>query len=319
MSSNCLEVVRPFVNEANSQGLDYQVFGGVGSYALKDVNVEILPDEEIVYAGREVDFDKLPLIRKNGSVRDLDLLIRTTDQSTVDRAAELASDIVGSKLEISAFGYQPLSKYERMLLNPVVGSSMSWVSDRFVSLSSGKVEVAKKAVFPFSVDIDPESLKSWELIVHGSPEPIPISHPGAVLTNYLTRSLSGVRPKDKPKVRELAQNLFKKYPELTEWLHDGPGRTQLDLANVLHSLRAPRHRSPIYLGGNLSVTAVPFEDVIEHPSNMYSGNPNEAKLHARIAVLKSRVLHLFEGQERIVAPYQKYAESHMRLFTGARS
>ncbi|MFI5271073.1 MAG: hypothetical protein ACHQT9_03455 [Candidatus Saccharimonadales bacterium] len=316
MSKNSIEIIRPFIAGLGEEH-DLQVIGGVGSFVLKNPAAEILVDEQLVIAPPDeyMDYSDIGQFRKDGNRRDFDVLVRSSSPEEIGAVEELAQETIGRELELSVFGLHTIAQLDSQRAHPVQSLAKVWVADRYVSEEDGQIVDAKKALFPFAVDIDFDSLETWHLMI-GNDKPIPIPHPGTVVLNYLTRSVSGLRPKDADKIEELGLNVFKKAPELVDWIVDGPGRTQIDLARVFHSLREPKDGQTLVVGGRLEVSPYPCSVLTEHPAMLVDGDERLAKAAIAVSRFKARTLHTAESQEAIVTAFQRYVERYLGFITG---
>jgi hypothetical protein len=193
------------------------------------------------------------------------------------------------------------------------------LSDRYVEESGGEIRRLQRALFPFAVEVDPESLVTWRLQVGKEALTTPIPHPGATLLNYLTRSVSGLRPKDAGKVigtpeqPGLAPRILA-VPGMKEWLFDGPGRSTLHFAAVLHGLRQPRNdQQPLRLADGVLLTPV-HPDTLDHDEAFMYMTPKHTPLEQggaslQAAKIKARGLHAAERNERIVDLWQRFMEN----------
>ena len=72
----------------------------------------------------------LPCLRENGTVRDLDTLVQSTDKTVVKGCRQKIADAIGDKLVVSAFGLNPYEKNRRGIFD--------FVGDRYVD-SEGRL------------------------------------------------------------------------------------------------------------------------------------------------------------------------------------
>lgn len=304
---NCVDIIRPF-NEAIGGREDVQLIGGIGSAALTHPETVIVPEEKRVIAPYDL---YLPQYRPDGNLRDFDALVLSYKKEKVAEVEELSEEIMGDELELSLFGLKPIVQLARMKLHPYREGLKQFLSDRYVlEEEDAGVEVAVKALFPFSVGMNLETLETWRLYIgERDPFPAPIPHPGTVVLNYLTRSISGLRPKDADKVSTIADALFKQAPDMRDWLMDGPGYEQVELARVLQKLS---RKGSLAVGSTLEITPVP-ESLREHSAFMLS----DAAPATQAAVLlasyaKARGLRTFESQEKIVTIWQRLGEKRVK-------
>ena len=101
----------------------------------------------------------------------------------------------------------------------------------------GRPEAIQKSLFPFAADMDPESFENWRLFIGEKDKyPMPIPPPGSIMLNYFTRAAYGLRHKDREKIMAMASNIAQKNPGVRDWIMDGPGRSQMELARILNQL-----------------------------------------------------------------------------------
>ena len=86
--------------------VSYSVVGGLGLHAVTNA-AEIDWDNHVVYLPGGVC---LPCLRENGTVRDLDTLVQSTDKVVVKGCQREMTDAIGDKLVISTFGLNPYKK-----------------------------------------------------------------------------------------------------------------------------------------------------------------------------------------------------------------
>jgi len=308
-SDNSLEIIQPFVRDLGDSR-DVQIMGGVGTAALSDPRTEICTYSKEVIAPH--DFF-LPAFRNDGTLRDVDVLVLSSDVLRTSEVDNVLMDTVGSRLERSVFGIRPREVLQRQLAHPLgFRAFRTFLSDRY---EAGSVdgEAYVKSLFPFAVPFDPEALETWTLVVGDDSHRIPIPHPGMTLANYCNRSISGLRPRDEDKIASVAANVFRAAPEIKEWLMNGPGKTQLELGALIASLRHPGLPSMELFNGVTVRTYTP-DELVEHPAFMlpeYSSGYCRSVLG--LAALKATLLHSFENNPRVVTAWRQVAERHADL------
>lgn len=310
----CSEIIAPFASRATADdGLPpIQVMGGNGSAALTNPDTVIDFDAGEIWAPPSSDLGRF---RDNGTKRDADILVLSSHPWDVAAIEASASELIGDQLEVSVFGLKRYIDLDMQRSRPVRSSLKVFLGDRYVDGVSqgfdGQASIIEgyKSVYPFQTPIDSETLATFQLHV-GDAEPVPTTHPGATLLNYLTRSISGLRPKDVEKIERVSDQVLGKHPEVKEWVHDGPGKGTFELARLLHTVREPRE-SPgtLELGQHLRVEPHDFDKLAEHPGFMAADfSPKAQKAVLEAAHLKGRILHFGEGQERVVAFWQGRVE-----------
>ncbi len=299
--ANSMDVIRPFAEWVEAHSADIQLMGGIGSAALADIDtvIDVNAREVIVPDGFE-----LPTQRNNGTLRDLDVLVKSSSRDDIGFVEAAVAETVGEDLEHSVFGFKSADALQRRIDNPLgFVAFKTFLSDRY-EYSDGMV----KSLVPFSVPVDPDSLETWSLVTKDMRIPIP--HPAMSAINYTNRSISGIRPKDRAKLAIVIESSFAKVPQLKEWAIDGPGREQAILGYLLRSL-TPRkdHSDPLGMGMGVPLTP---QQLIEQSAFMY---PELDKVVQRtvlgMAMFKASGLSLFESNATIVSLWQSHGESHL--------
>lgn len=314
----CGEVIAPFVIAANDRPdlAKFQVIGGNGSAALMDPNSFLDTVTGRIVAGASCD---LELLRDDGSKRDADILVLERDPEKIAAVDALAREYIGDELIVSTFGLKMTVDLMNQAGSPFKSTAKVFLGDRYVEgLETGERSVSIwkgfKALYPFMAPITSETLETYQLEVQGSEAVIPTAHPGATLLNYLTRSISGLRPKDEEKVGELADNILS-YPEIREWVHDGPGAPTLELARILHTLRESRKNpEALVLGesGLLQINPLSMDKLYEHEFFMGSNMSDRERVAiVEAARIKSRVVHFGEKQQKLVTWWLKNIEQRI--------
>lgn len=293
---------------------DVQLIGGNGSAALLDQETVIDLDAGTIDAPARCD---LPRFRPDGSLRDMDTLVLSTDTNDIDRIQSLAEASIGDGLKISVFGLKPLEDLERQQRQPLRSTASVFLGDRYVTTSSdaaGRLTHIDgyKALYPFQAPISFEAMETFQLSTRGRTI-TPTAHPGATILNYLTRSISGTRAKDLEKVTTMTERVLTACPDVRAWIHDGPGRHLLELARILHTLRQPR-RDPqtLQIGTMLSIAPLTVADLDHHPMFMATDrNAVGRRSLIELARVKSRVVGTVESNPRIVTFWQNHIEDRL--------
>ena len=158
----------------------------------------------------------------------------------------------------------------------------------------------------------PEALETWWLQIGNRAARFPVPPPGATILNYLTRSSSGLRPKDAKKVHNMAANLQDKAPDIIEWIVDGPGASQLELARVLHTLREGRHTNrPIHVGNVFDVEQLKLGSLATHPSFMLDVNLSTRQGLVEAEHAKSAAMFALEKRPRVVTAWHQHVEPYI--------
>ena len=111
----------------------------------------------------------------------------------------------------------------------------------------------------------------------------------------------------------MAENVLTRYPEVREWIHDGPGQATLDLARILHTLREPRKNAQVLqIGSQLQVVPYSLATLNEHPGFMASAlSRRNQRMIIEMSHLKSRLVGTFEGNSTVVMLWQKHIEDRL--------
>jgi len=290
-----------------------QIIGGNGAAALLNPDTVIDLESRTISAPSSCD---LPRLRVDGSVRDLDTLVLSTDPREVEAVRLLGDESVGGELKVSAFGLRTVAELDAQRDRPLRSTVRIFLADRYVTTTTGEESLPAfdgfKALYPFQVPITNEILESFHLVLDDR-HPVPTSHPGATILNYVTRSISGLRAKDAAKVETMTENILTRYPEIRDWILDGPGRDLFDLARILHTLSEPRRGARTrHLGTQLEITPYPLAALREHPGFMALRRSRPTQhLIVDACHLKSRVLGSFEGNAAIVGFWRKHVEDRV--------
>jgi hypothetical protein len=310
----CIDIVRPFVDALYENRMEdrVQIFGGIGAAALTNADVQIITNEKTIIVPEDA-LDNLKRYRPEGTLRDLDCLVLSSDQDVINNVEAIARQYIpNDALELSFFGLQKMSRLIIQRAHPIESVKDIFLSDRHVGEENGKITEAVRALYPFKVNMPIDALGTWLLYVGRDTKPLPIPHPGAQVLNYLTRSISGLRPKDELKVDKLVRNIAVVEPEIIDWIVDGDGSSQLELGRIFRTLSQPRNElTTQVLGGRLEIKPYDFDYLIKHASFndfVQSGRPGLLKMLLEAERIKSRTLHWAESQEQIVTYWQKHME-----------
>ncbi len=309
--SNCIEIIKPFAEKvAEFPDVEIQLIGGVGSTALAHPELQINTSARTISAPEDL---YLPQFRDDGTRRDLDVLVLSTDKGEIQEVEEFAKQVVGEELEISVFGLKKVDQLKKQKESPFGVSAMkTFLSDRYLTAKDGDQAKAYKALFPFEVPFNVSALETWNLQVGDVALPVP--HPGMSIANYYTRSISGLRPKDADKVSAMAGNIFDKSPLVFMWLVEGDGAPFLGLAGALHTIREPaKGGQQLDIGGAITLTPGNYKELINNPAfSMASSDVAGATL--TIARAKARALHALEKQAKLVTMWQSGIEQKAGFF-----
>jgi len=129
---NCVDIVRPFIVEAaNEKQIRIQILGGIGVAALLNSSTIYDSSASELIAPREGLF--IPRQRENGSPRDMDILVLSTDKRSIEKIEKIADQTIGDRLEVNVFGLHQDTEIKNFQEHPF---SMALVkaalSDRYV-------------------------------------------------------------------------------------------------------------------------------------------------------------------------------------------
>jgi len=129
---NCVDIVRPFVVEATKEKqIRIQILGGIGVAAVLDPSTIYDSSASELIAPREGLF--IPRQRENGSPRDMDVLVLSTDQGSIEKIEKIADQTIEDRLEVNVFGLHQDAEIktfqEHPFSMPVVKAALS---DRYV-------------------------------------------------------------------------------------------------------------------------------------------------------------------------------------------
>lgn len=307
MEKNCIEILRPF-GDALEGVKDVQIVGGIGSLALSNPESRIDMLTNTIVA--PPDF-YIPSRRANKTVRDVDVMVATTDQARINQVVDTLRETVGDEMERSVFGLQKYERLQAQAVSPLGFRAISAVvSDRYEK-PNGELF---KAVFPFAVPMDPLSLETWTLDVNGVRLPVP--HPGMMLINYSQRSIAGLRGKDRGKLFQVRDKVYSEAPEIKGWIMDGPGATQAELTKIINSL-AQRKRDDNILPETGYLTRA---GIARHEAFLVRDNDDWMVQRATLAIAAFKAVNLarLEANGVVVDTWQSLAGSIEKHFSGAK-
>lgn len=300
--SNCIEVIRPFAEALEVDHIsNVQIIGGVNSAALLHHETEFDIDNREIHAPSSLYLDT-HRDDATHSLRDLDVLVLSSSQQQIESIRCYVEQTVRGQLESSVFGIRTAETLKRQIDRPFGFVALrTFLSDRYDN-PDGRDLV--KSIYPFSVDIDPDSIKQWTLMIGDSRIPVP--NPALAVANYACRSISGIRPKDLAKVEALADNIFTKAPEIRDWAVEGPGKSQVELGLLIRSLTPNKEHQDVFKVGR---PIVPLYDLIENEAFIPKDlSYNKQKRLLSITAFKAQGLSFFESNPLVVAFFQKFVE-----------
>lgn len=233
LSRDSFKIVESFLDKY-AESPDVFVIGGLGSAALAHPDMRISDKDRVI----SVPNLELTSIRPDGTTRDIDILVTSTDpKRTLEiewDIARAARDDLGVSVCNIANGEEIIHDLGRPFDLRTIPSGFT--SNRYTDPFSGDDQAIVRYLFPFVAPLDKGHFTPWTVEVEKQGLVIPVPPPASTLSNYLVRSVIGLRPADKDKIERAATNVFEQSPEQREWLVDGPGANQLELAAVLRSL-----------------------------------------------------------------------------------
>jgi hypothetical protein len=275
-----------------------QFLGGITTLALGGEKTTVNPDDQTIEAAEELF---LPTTRDNGSRRDIDLLVKTTDSETIHQVLDSVKKVVDGRLDVSVFGLAAAAALGQQIARPLGFSAIkTFLSTRYYDDENKQLY---RALFPFQVPLDEQTIRTWNLVVGG--QEIPVPDPSATLLNYAQRSISGLRPKDRPKWQQAFNNLERIYPDAIEQIQDGVFRGQAELTILIDSLRDHPDSASRLLGFN----HLSKEELLSHEAFMVKdAGPRLARFVLNIARFKAGGLSFFENSKLVTGLWQQYAE-----------
>jgi hypothetical protein len=315
---NSIDVVRSFVEEMEVGGMPrYQMLGGVGSAALLNTDTTIDTDARVIHAPKNL---YLSNFRRDGNRRDVEVLAMSSRSVDAMGIEDCLERTIGDKLIPEVFDIRDEASLAQLTARPLGLRAMSmFLSDRYLPGQmeySGEGTQLQRILVPFAVSMAHAALETWTLEI-GNDLKIPVPSPGATVVNYLTRSISGLRAKDAEKVQIMSEAIFTKAPETVDWIIDGPGSSQFEMARILHTLReSQQHPRRLVVGGRLMIDPLLDTRFEEHPAFMFSNLDLEAQRKIiRLAKIKSRGLHSAESYRIMVTLFQRYIEPAINSIT----
>lgn len=294
---NAFDVVKPFLDDLHSETQSsVQIVGGLGMHALT------LETTEIDHNAQEICIREpltLPVLRDNGTRRDVDALVMTTDETALAHAEERLKEVVDGQLKVGAFGIHSAENFDRLVRNPLgIRAVRTALADRYMAADG----TFTKATFPFSVPITEESLATWH-VTNNQDFYMPVSDPFTSYLDYAERSIGGRRPKDAEKLQKVAANLVSSDGHISA-LEDEKYAGQRELLDIVYSLRnaSPADELPVVRRKK------PYtrQELLEHSACVLDPHSQIARRALRLAQAKARVVRW--GDTYLVDPWQRYIE-----------
>ena len=172
----------------------YRVLGGIAAHA-------ILGASEIHWDDRVIELHPatiLPLHRANGTPRDIDVLVMTTDWEEASDVEGRLTDTVGDELPVSVFGIE-----EHPTKRPI-GPNMDFVSRRTLDAGGGHHVILDH----IDARLPDTWYDEWTVTRDDAGGPLFATlSPTAIEAAYHMCSITGIHPKDKPKLTAMRQQL----------------------------------------------------------------------------------------------------------------
>lgn len=267
---NCFEAIQDLelaMDKCLAPDQRYFVLGGISTSAMKHPDTYFDHDSRVVYAPDE---SAESVIRENGTTRDVDILIDgVLPNEQADNIRATVAEAVPD-LKISIFGFDEhrpvLTRRER------IGRAFKeWTSKRTVD-EDGNLHYE---LYPLSQQVQPESYEQWKLVA-GEEAVTSVLNPAGHLLAYKMRSISGVRPKDIPKLTDL-NNRVMSDETFQAQIRDGIYKEWREFANFIVVMRD----SSLKLAAGLACHSAGIADVAAF-------------------LAKSRALHRLERNEHLV-------------------
>lgn len=229
---NSYDVIReldPALRQTIGYERNYYVLGGIVTSAITHEDTHMLHDARRVLAAEE---SALPLRRDNGTLRDIDILIKDRlEDEEASLIVKTVREAVRDKLEVSVFG---LDEYKIALgaIDRVRMSVKDWTSRRTLD-SDGTI---RQELYPISQELPARSFEPYHLVLPDSEDEISMFSPAGHMLAYKMRSISGERYKDREKIAKMEHIIYgDEY--LKEQFHDGPFEPWQRFASAVSELR----------------------------------------------------------------------------------
>ena len=193
--------------------VQYRMLGGTAIQAtLQAVSIE--PESRIIVPHPGL---RLSTTRENGTLRDVDYLVMTTDEQKIKSISSALTKEIGSKAIVSVFGIQP---HAQLLQQQWKRRILDFTSERSID-DAGNMYYSCN---PVMQQVNPRSYEPWHIqLPNGSI--VPTLSPEALKAAYYIRSIGGLRPRDKKKTETLEKTMDRCWPEhkmyrtevLSEW------------------------------------------------------------------------------------------------------
>jgi len=228
----CFEAIH-YLDEAMRDslpdGVDYFVLGGIPSSAILHPDTEFDFTKETIGTTAEASDST---IRDNGTLRDVDILVaRPVGKKEGERLVEQVEKATGGALEVSVFGFELHSAADD---NPtrLRRSLKEWTSLRTIDDDG----IIRHELYPVSVAVNPDSYRPWTLSVPELGTTVSVFSPPGHELAYESRSISGIRAKDREKVSKL-RDVIESYDEFIKAIEEGDFKEWQRFVEALQQMR----------------------------------------------------------------------------------
>lgn len=277
---NCFNLIQPFAEIAARDNLPILAMGSMAIIPFTHEQSTIQSPVQVDVPG---DID-LPNFRSPDAKkpRDFDFLVVSSDKAYKQAIQDKAQLLINPKdtdnqgapddLEIEAFAINTEASFQNELEHPLAPRTIinGGTSDRYEVTATDGEHLIYKMAAPFGTPLPEAALKPCTINIGDrySYQAMPF---GTILGDYLTRSCASLRKRNVSKVDQAVTQVLQKSPETREWIMDGPGAKQLELAGIYLALRRAWHsRRPLILGdadsqAHLEVRPADHHKLAEHP------------------------------------------------------
>ena len=203
---NMYDVIGETTPVFNGHRVQYRVLGGAATMAMTAAEAYD-PQKERIFVPPSIMLDTE---RPNGTLRDVDYLIMTTDPEKIEEIHRDVTAAVGGKAVVSVFGFP---KHEDIMArSPWSGRFMDFTSERTIDSAGNVFHVCHPIVQP----VQAASYRPWTAEIDGIRDFSTLS-PASHYAAYMVRSLGGQRPRDRAKMEDLRHTMRSLWPDLAEY------------------------------------------------------------------------------------------------------
>ena len=175
-----------------SQEIPYAIVGGTVTGALTDSETLISPTDKQVVAPLCAD---TKLIRDNGTRRDADILVLSSDETVIAEAKARAAEASNNELTVSVFGFQRWREYETKKERFAAEALHYYTSTR----EQDENGIIFHRLYPLQATIPWSLLEGWHMRLPNDLGSVRVMDPRYHVLSYATRSVGGLRAKDAAK------------------------------------------------------------------------------------------------------------------------